>query len=416
MPRVSKPKAVNKIKIASKPKVANRAKVVAKIKVNDSGAFVMPELNPRDPDVTYLGTEPLFNQQPSEDDRQLMLIRGFNWYTHFYDRKMAKQQLIAYADYNKIDQIKLLQLAEDREYVPAICWLARMSMRGLVLLEREQTLIAREITRVCDTVMFVAKQAEDTVIKSNRPNVQEIMRERAQEAAGELEGMFDSFIVDGKPEIDDLNIVNMLAERKIMPQHISAMIDAWTDRKTEFENAQNKSDSQLTEGYSQYTRSGLKGLIKFCDAILAGLSSYVTVKKAFKAPRKKRAVSPEKQVAKIKFLRTFKDDALKIDLVSLHPAKLIGATECFLYDTAKRRLTYYVVDSHAGSLSVKGTTILGFDAVKSQVKTIRKPDITLSALIKAGKPAARKVFADLTTVGTVPNGRTNENTVILRIA
>ena len=74
-----------------------------------------------------------------------------------------------------------------------------------------------------------------------------------------------------------------------------------------------------------------------------------------------------------------------------------------------------IADSHAGSLSVRGTTITGFDATKSGVKTVRKPAMTLPALMKAGKPAARKVFADLTTTPTKPTGRTNDETIILRV-
>jgi hypothetical protein len=63
--------------------------------------------------------------------------------------------------------------------------------------------------------------------------------------------------------------------------------------------------------------------------------------------------------------------------------------------------------------TVKGNTVLGFDSAKSQVKTIRKPT-TLNELMKAGKPASRKFFTDLTTVGTVPTGRMNDDIVILK--
>jgi hypothetical protein len=85
-----------------------------------------------------------------------------------------------------------------------------------------------------------------------------------------------------------------------------------------------------------------------------------------------------------------------------------------MYDTEKRKLHYYIADSHVGSMSVKGTTILGFDSTNSGVKTIRKPQDFFKAFMTAGKPAARKLFKDLSTVQTEPNGRTNENLIILK--
>jgi hypothetical protein len=122
-------------------------------------------------------------------------------------------------------------------------------------------------------------------------------------------------------------------------------------------------------------------------------------------------VSVEKQSSKIKFLKTF--DELK--LTSVHPGKLIGASEAWLYDTAKRKLWYLVADSHVGVLGVKGATILGYDTSKSGVKTVRKPSEVIKKLMAAGKPAARKLFTEINSVQAQPNGRTNENLIILKV-
>jgi hypothetical protein len=76
-------------------------------------------------------------------------------------------------------------------------------------------------------------------------------------------------------------------------------------------------------------------------------------------------------------------------------------------------LIYLIADEYSKTFTVKGNTILGFDSAKSEAKTIRKPT-TLNDLMKAGKPASRKFFTDLTTVGTSPTGRMNDDIVILK--
>jgi hypothetical protein len=47
-------------------------------------------------------------------------------------------------------------------------------------------------------------------------------------------------------------------------------------------------------------------------------------------------------------------------------------------------------------------------------KTVRKPADVVKAVQAAGKPAARKIYKDLTTTETAFNGRGTENLVILK--
>ena len=65
------------------------------------------------------------------------------------------------------------------------------------------------------------------------------------------------------------------------------------------------------------------------------------------SPRKKKPVPVEKIVAKLKYLKEFKDPANKLDLVSVHPTKLHGASEAWVYDTAKRKLHHYIADEYS---------------------------------------------------------------------
>jgi hypothetical protein len=121
----------------------------------------------------------------------------------------------------------------------------------------------------------------------------------------------------------------------------------------------------------------------------------------------------EKQVAKMKFMKAFKDPAMKLDLISVSPVKLHGCSEAYLYDTQLRKLTYLVADDYSKTLTVRGTTILGFDSVKSQTKTLRKPAEQLKEVM-GSKPAGRKFFESIKSVGITPKGRSNERTIIVK--
>lgn len=380
---------------------------------------ILPELNPRDTDTKYTGGEPLFLAQPTDEQRKSALTQALGWYSRYFDRKVAKDAVLHFAAERGVSSadIKVLRSAHERHYNPSLCWVARLAGRGLELNQSELARIGdhlKEILAIKAVTQPVVAVEETVEIKAARPNVQEIMIARARECAGEIEGLFDAFLTDGSPDAASLNVVGLLTERGIMAQHVPLITEVWTKRKAEYEAVLAKSDPQLIEGYSQYGRVAMKSLVKWCEAVLSGLASYTTVKKVARAPRKKKPVSPEKMTAKVKYLKTFKDDAMKVDITGLHPSKLVGAQEAFLYDVEKRKVVYVIADSHAGSLSVKGTTILGFDATQSGIKTVRKPAELLKKLPGAGKPASRKMFSELATTHAQWQGRTNDNMIILK--
>jgi hypothetical protein len=121
-------------------------------------------------------------------------------------------------------------------------------------------------------------------------------------------------------------------------------------------------------------------------------------------------VSPEKLSSKFKYLKEFAE----LKLVSITPAQLVNASEAWLYDTKKRKLIHVMADTHIGSVSVKGSAIVGFDTTNTVQKTLRKPAEQLKELLGGGKPAARKVFKDIKATETKYNGRGNENIIILK--
>jgi hypothetical protein len=95
-----------------------------------------------------------------------------------------------------------------------------------------------------------------------------------------------------------------------------------------------------------------------------------------------------------------------------YEAELKNIQEAWLYDTVHRRLFCYKAVKEQ-KLSVHGTSIVGFDVETSVVKSIRKPEV-IKEFIGNKKDFTTK-FSELTTKAQKPNGRTNENMIILKI-
>lgn len=370
-------------------------------------------LDPKDADTKYMGVEPLFTIQP--ENRNTALISTFTWYNRFYNKKTAKEFMIQYLELNhRLSEAKLMRKVEENVFNMTISWLARMTLRGLQLVEHEQNLLENELTRLIKTIkkneQSIPVEEKEPV---NRPNVQEIMKDKAREAGGELEGLLDAFISEGCPTKHNFKPIDEVAKKNILSQHISILVEVWKKKLSEFEEVQEGKDIQLVQAYSRFTKTQIKNLIKFCELVLGDLNSYISIKKASKTPRKRKAVPVEKQVAKLKFLKEFKDPANKLDLVSLHPIKLHGASEAWVYDTAKRKLHHYIADEYSKEFTVKGNTLLGFDTNKSEIKTLRKPSEQIKEVM-GSKPAARKFFDAIKSVAVQPNGRFNKNMIILK--
>lgn len=392
-------------------------------KAKGSDQALIKALNPKDPETKYTGDEPFFVIQPDPEFRTSTLARAFSWYNRFYGRKEAKDLLIQYLEHNdrKADA-KVMAKAPESEILSTYGWLGRLTLRGLILSETENATLQKEISRLLtcvhkpETVFksnLTPQSVEEAKVEVARPNVQEIMKEKAREAAGEISGLFDDFILAGAKGSLPGKPMDVISKYNVLPQHIPIILEVWKKELAEFEAVQEGKDSQLIEGYSRFGKVQIKNIIKVIESVMSDLNSYISVKKATKAPRKRKAVPVEKVVAKLKYLKEFKDPVAKLDLVSVHPTKLHGSSEAWVYDTAKRKLYHFIADEYSKTFTVKGNTLLGFDTTHSEVKTLRKPGEQIKEVM-GSKPAARKFFKEIKAVATTPNGRFNENMIILK--
>jgi hypothetical protein len=372
-------------------------------------AVAVKPLNPRSPDTKMLGDEPTWRTQPT-DNRVSRLSAAFNWYNYFYSKKDARDMIVRYLEaHDRKADVRTLRGVPDSAIRTTTAWLCRMTQVGLELTDHEQIQLDNMLKEMLTARQMVAAVADESAVP--RVTIQDRLREKVSECAGELEGMFDEFVAAGAKMSADYKPVAVIRSMNIAPQMISVLSDIWKHRLAEFEAAAEGKDAQLTEAYRHLGKIQLRNCIKFCETVINDCGAYVQIKKVERKPRKTKAVPPEKRAAKFKIQQEFAELKLK----SLPAASLVDKTEAWLYDTKKRKLIHVVADEYARVFTVKSNSIIGFSTTDTVQKTVRKPAETIKAMQAAGKPAARKLFKELTTTETAFNGRGTENLVVLRV-
>jgi len=370
-------------------------------------------LNPKSADTKYTGSEPEWCLQPESESRASALIGAFTWYNYHYDKKTVKDLIVDWLTRNDRQRD-----ARDFARVPESTirnqtgWLCRMNTMGLDLNEHELLAVDTAITehlRTVRAIREVVKAAEPDA--TPRPNIQDRLRDKMVEAAGEIEGLYDDMILAGAKMSADYKPMVALRGLNVAPQMVGEIAQQWKSRLAELEEVIRGKDAQLVEGYGNFGKLQIKSLVKFAEQVVADCGSYVQIKKVERKPRKKKAVSPERQTQKFKYLAEF--DELKLKSVPV--TGLVNAQEAWLYDTKKRKLIYVVADTHAGSFTVKGSSLIGFDPTNSIQKTLRKPAEQIKALLQGGVAQHRRYFKDIRATEIKFNGRGSENLILLKI-
>ena len=382
---------------------------VAGIKIKTKAPKVR---NPIFVDEKYTGGEPDWPAEAKDwpqDKFDNMLRRSFYYYNYYYSQKDCKKYIVEWMqnskEYSK-DQIKTFIRSADKLVPMTACGLVMANRAGMPFKERHieflKQCIQEAISKAEPEVAEVINTPEQV---ANKPTIQDRLAEKTSELIGELEGHYDDI------DATSVKFYDWLTTNNVVQSQLSKYEALFNKRKEELELAQSKSDAQLKEGYSHYKATDFKKRIKWITDLLAAIEQYRGVKKATKKARVKKAPSKEKVVAKLKYAK--EDKGLKV--VSINPAEIVGSSELWVYNIKTRKLGKYVAASYQ-TLSVKGTSITGYDEDKSVSKTLRKPEEQLKEFAKAGKVALRTFIKDIKAVETKLNGRIGTDVLLLKVA
>jgi hypothetical protein len=340
------------------------------------------------------------------------LIGALNYYNANHDDKDKKKWLISHlAKTDKKLAVELLKVDEYHFRYAGI--LARLMDGGSELQEKETNYFNEQLEKLKSQVGSrqksqdkADKKAADAAAASAPSNVisiQQRMEEKARELASEIDGAIDDFLINKKT---DFSTKNYLLSNLVAAPIAKRIGELYVGTAEELREAIEGTDPQLVEGYSHFTKRELKKFAEFVDGIISDCNQQVQTAKANRAPRKRKEKPASVQVARMKYLKEFAE----LNLKSIKPEGIINSTEVWVYNTKYRRVGVYKADN--GVLAVKGTTILGFSVTESKQFTLRKPADFFKGLTIGKRPLNAKMKT-LTTKSAVPNGRINEETIIL---
>jgi hypothetical protein len=371
----------------------------------------------RDPlfsDEKYTGGEPVWDTERALKMTQAefdhFLRKSFFYYNYFYTQKDLKKYVVEWMKdkYSKAEVSKFIR-SGDRAVSITVCSLIKAHTQGMPLREKELKYVKDRIYEVLNSEIEDEPVVEQkTVAPAAVKTIQDRLNEKTSEHLAHFEGLYDDIILGGNadPKAYDYFVSNNV------PQGQLGKFEDYIDRQRMYLTAaMDKMDEQFAEAYRHYRAADYKRHFAFLDAIQTAIDQYRNVKKATKKARVKKSPSKEKLVAKLKYMKEEKT----LKLVSINPVDIIGAQELWCYNTKTRKLYKYIADSLHGPLSIKGTSLTGFDETKSVGKTLRKPEEKLKEFAKASKVQLRKFLEDIKATETVGNGRLNLDTVLLKV-
>lgn len=324
---------------------------------------------------------------------------ALNWYNYMFDHDRAREWLL---EYMKVSGFQRAQIAAVRRcpkhsITPTIGWQARIMMNGNVLTESSMDFFNQRLDGLLKTGDEI-KEVADQVVEKPVIDIQARIRARANSLITMVEEEIDGVMNGGT-----FDIYSFLQKHEVTPQVAGYIRDYYLPSKEEVM----LDDEQVKESYGKK----LKFWNAFYCTLIADCDRFINNKKAVKIrkPREKKVKSAVDVVKALKYQK--QEPSLKI--VSVHPTEIVGCNQLWVYNTKYKKLTQYISMSPTG-LQVKGTTLIGYDPELSISKSLRKPEITTAELLKAGKVAIRTFMADLKTTPSAPNGRINEQTILLR--
>ena len=224
-----------------------------------------------------------------------------------------------------------------------------------------------------------------------------------EELGYRLECMFDEYLMkvqnnqsSRKPRFTA--IINSYKTPKKTKKELLAI---FSKNREEIRCAIEGTDPQCAEGWSFLTITKLKKIEEYLTMLVDVLEE------TSKITRRKKVIDPAKLVKDLKFSSENK----KLKIKSVNPIDIIGCKHCVLYHPKTNKIVY--LESKDG-MTVKGTTIKNFDDT-SFMKSLRNNKAVLNQVLIGPSLSCKNTILKINCKELSPMGRTNDQTIILRV-
>ena len=360
-------------------------------------------------DMEY-GTEPNWDNVKNVDRQMLW---AYSFYARSGNTKKAKDFVIEYLKNNEeytTECVKNFRAVQDIEINRSICYMSRMITLGARL---EQKYVDRLHSYIAKMILLgknIRKERANT--EESKISVYDRVKEQSNEIIAEFEFLRDYFWE--KPRafslaISKRNPLSILKEFEASQAHARIIKKEYENVISEIKLAIAGTDPDINEGYSCYTKKQLTSYSSFLQDIIDACDIIIGESVQQRKPRKKKPVSVDKKVAKIKC--AISDPT--VGVVGEKAVNLVGANVAFVYNKKTRKLGVYIAQDSTG-LDVKGTKIISFNQETSQAKTLRKPKEQLKNIGNARTKALKYFENEVKTTNISLNGSMNDQIVIVK--
>ena len=327
--------------------------------------------------VSY-GVEPAYNVGQLTN---LELTTILNWYNYMIDSATKKQWVLDYCKDNSIDLVPKVEKLHE-SYLQQIGTMTRIINLGANVDYNIDEKLIECIDKYTPT--------------ETTHNVKRHTNDKFNRLMCKVEEYIDHANVDIGVEFTELNIKADLARK------VKVEIEPYI---TELNNIH--IDAELAEYFNGIDTKPYT--IRY-DIVSSVCDSIIQNAKMTRVPRKAKTRKTTKNVSKVKY----KTNMVEYNIQSVNPIKLIDSDIVWLYNIKTKYLQRYVADT-SKSITVKGTTLKGYDENISEARRVRKPQDILTKIRTSTIKQADKVFNGLTTKPAKPTGRLNNDTIILRV-
>lgn len=249
------------------------------------------------------------------------------------------------------------------------------------------------------------KKVENNVVSLSP--IQRLQKKISNTIMQDLLDLEDKWIDGEEATIDVYSLFKQHGLPSSATGGVKDVIEGWL---LDYEDALFARCDQAVEGYSHLKKPELKRRVKACQEMLLDLDRIKSAAKATRKPRVKKPLAADKQVKRIKY----KTEDANFKLVSINPTQLIGKVRLYTFNTKTRTLAEYLTQSGNG-FEISGSTIKNFDKVNSRQVRLRKPEAFLPEVLQRTPTQISKAWSDLTTKSSIPNGRINVDTILMRV-
>lgn len=342
------------------------------------------------------------------------LFQDAMYYVHYdVPLKTLVASFIKYAERFDKKKSALLKVLPDYEFM-SIGKYAYLSIKGAEMEASTHEYLEKKYNELLVKAekLSKVKKAVD-VEKGKMPvmSIQDRMREQVNDLCGKWDESIDQLCFGNEFDLSKFDPHSQMQTHNsgvIKAAHAKIIKDIFWKQYLEAQEVVAWKDEQIKEGYSYMTAKKRKEFLAFYEKIIVACDTFINTGKAVRKPRVKKAPSKEKLISKIKF----KESEPSIGLASINPLSIIDSSILWIYNSKNRKLGCYVADSMAQVLSIKGTSIIGFDPKKSVCKTVRKPEL-LKGANKLSRTKIQKQFDEIKATETSMNGRLNEHIILI---